>query len=146
MVSNYNYSYVSNYSYADTVPFECRSLINQPGTPPFDLSCSASLYSPRQNHNATFQECCEGIGSKVSTFAVPDRDGVRPCYQYCQASDIDAQIALFRCLKLGFITRTCPGKYDRFGLLIAAAPAKSLSTGGLLVAGLALVGMLHVWV
>jgi hypothetical protein len=30
--------------------------------------------------------------------------------------------------------------------LIAAAPAKSLSTGGLLVAGLALVGMLHVWV
>lgn len=51
---------------------------------------------------------------------------------------------MYDCFKVSDINFGCTGKRDEAGNFSGAEPAKSLTLGGVLVVGLALVGMLSV--
>jgi hypothetical protein len=60
------------------------------------------------------------------------------------AGDFAAEKAMYECLKKSNINFGCTGKRDEAGNFSDAGPARSLSLGGVLVVGLALVGVLSV--
>ncbi|OBT48051.1 hypothetical protein VE00_01716 [Pseudogymnoascus sp. WSF 3629] len=123
--------------YSASVPEVCQRFINGAINPPSGPSCFSSLYSTISGHNATFSTCCGD--------AKPEIYGDdKPCFQYCVASYIVAEKAMYECLKKSNINFGCTGKRDAAGNFSAAGPARSLSVGGVLVVGLALVGMLSV--
>lgn len=66
--------------------------------------------------------------------------------QNCKVKDFAAEKEMYHCLTTiaADLDFKCTGHRDSNGNFSSTAPARSLSLGGLLVAGLALVGMLSV--
>ncbi|OBT67496.1 hypothetical protein VE03_03102 [Pseudogymnoascus sp. 23342-1-I1] len=124
-------------TYSANVPNVCQKYINGAINPPNEPSCFTSLYSTISGHNQTFETCC---GEAKPEIYGDDK----PCFQYCEAGDFAAEKVIYECLKKSDINFGCTGKRDEAGNFSGVGPARSLSVGGVLVVGLALVGMLSV--
>ncbi|KFX97072.1 hypothetical protein V490_02980 [Pseudogymnoascus sp. VKM F-3557] len=145
-----------NSTYLASVPGVCQKSVYSPvrplapnaypptntpqATPPSSYACFSSLFSAAPSHNETFARCCGEAKPKIY-------GGDKPCNQYCEAANATAETAIYKCLhqaNSGIGPFGCTGQQDGNGnFKSSAGPAKSLSVGGILVVGLAFLGMLN---
>ncbi|KFY20675.1 hypothetical protein V491_03529 [Pseudogymnoascus sp. VKM F-3775] len=124
-------------TYRPTVPGVCQGSINGAISPPSEPSCFTALFSTISGANETFAKCCGDAKPEIY-------GGKKPCFQYCKAADFAAEKVMYDCFKGSHINFGCTGKRDEAGNFSGVGPARSLSLGGVLIVGLALVGMLSV--
>ena len=97
------------------------------------------LYPASPKLDAAFKTCCQG--NPVATFSPDDRigyDSAYPCFQYCNATSNAQEEEIMSCMMRSHIS----------GLgaptLSGSGRAAGVSVSGMLVMGLALVGVLQV--
>ncbi|OBT67467.1 hypothetical protein VE03_03065 [Pseudogymnoascus sp. 23342-1-I1] len=128
---------IGNASYRTSIPAACQNDVNAAADPPSGPSCFTSLFSTIAGSNETFRSCC--LDSEPEIYG-----GKEPCFQFCKASDLAAETVMYECLVNANINFGCTGGQDADGNFISTGSVRSLSVGGVLVAGLALVGMLNI--
>ncbi|KFZ09789.1 hypothetical protein V502_08489 [Pseudogymnoascus sp. VKM F-4520 (FW-2644)] len=127
---------IGNASYRARIPAACEGEVNAAANPPSGPSCFTSVFSTIAGLNETFRSCCPDNEPEIY-------GGETPCFQFCKASDFATEKVMYECLDKSGINYGCTGKRDAAGNFSGAGPARSLSVGGMVVAGLALVGMLN---